>query len=166
MVPFPSSVLEAIVGFLQRGSADVTYFLFSLLGVPVFREGFVFNLSNFSIHVAEECSGIRSAIALSVTSLVAGHFFLRSFWAKLGVAAVVIPLAIIKNAFRIVGLALLANYVDPAFITNSVMHRSGGIPLFALSLVLLSGVVWLFRKVEGASVSSSPPKMWLSRQTT
>jgi exosortase len=148
MVPLPSVLLDAIIGFLQRSSAEATDLLFSVLGVPVFRQGFVFNLSNFWIHVAEECSGIRSALSLFITSLVAGHFFLRSTWAKMGLVAVVVPLAIVKNAFRIVGLSLLANYVDPTFITNSALHRSGGIPLFLLSLVVLFSLVWLLRRSE------------------
>jgi len=148
MVPLPSFLLDAIVGFLQRTSADATHLLFSALSVPVFREGFVFSLSNFTIHVAEECSGIRSALSLFITSLVAGHFFLRSVWMRMGLVAVVVPLAIVKNAFRIVGLSLLANYVDPTFITDSALHRSGGIPLFLLSLVVLLSLVWLLRRFE------------------
>ena len=148
MVPFPSVLLDAIIGFLQRSSAEATGLLFSILGIPVFREGFVFRLSNFTIHVGEECSGIRSALSLFISSLVAGHFFLRSLWGKMGIVAVVIPLAIIKNAFRIVGLALLANYVDPTFITNSALHRSGGIPLFLVALVVLLSLVWLVRRLE------------------
>ena len=148
MVPLPSFLLEAIVGFLQRSSTEATAVLFSVLGIPVFRQEFVFSLSNFTIHVAEECSGIRSALALFITSIVAGHFFLRSTGAKLGLVAVVVPLAIVKNAFRIVGLALLANYVDPTFITNSALHRSGGIPLFLVSLILLLSLTWLLRKLE------------------
>ncbi|MDH5642123.1 MAG: exosortase/archaeosortase family protein, partial [Nitrospira sp.] len=137
MVPFPAFLLTAIIQFLQRMSAEASDVIFALLGVPVFREGFSFSLTNFSVHVAEECSGIRSFLSLVITVLVAGHFFLRSFWAKLGIVAFVVPLAIVKNAFRIVGLTLLANYVDPTYITNSVLHKSGGIPLFGLSLAVL-----------------------------
>lgn len=148
MVPLPSFLLDAIIGFLQRSSAEATGLLFSALSVPVFRQGFVFSLSNFTIYVAEECSGIRSALALIIISVVAGYFSLRSVWTKIGLVAVVIPLAIIKNALRIVGLTLLANYVDPSFITDSVLHRSGGIPLFLLSLVLLLSLAWLLRRFE------------------
>jgi exosortase len=148
LVPLPSIVLEGIIGFLQRTSAEATALLFSITGIPVFREGFVFSLSNFTIHVAEECSGIRSTLSLVLTSLVAGHFFLRSQWGRMGIVALVIPLAIIKNAFRIVGLTLLANYVDPTYITNSALHRTGGIPLFLISLVLLFFLVWLVRRLE------------------
>jgi len=148
MVPLPSAILEQVIGFLQRSSTEVSAVLFSLLGVPIFREGFVFSLSQFTIHVAEECSGIRSFISLGITALLAGHWFLQSGWTKLGLVAIVVPLAVIKNAGRIVGLALLANYVDPGFITNSPLHRSGGIPLFALSLVVLAGIVWVLRRGE------------------
>jgi exosortase len=148
LVPLPTVVLDSVVGFLQRGSADMTEVLFSALGVPVFRQGFVFSLSEFAIYVAEECSGIRSALSLFITGLVAGYLFLRSTWGKLAVLSIIVPLAIVKNAVRIVGLALLANYVDPAFITDSPLHRNGGIPFFALSLAVLFSVVWLIRKLE------------------
>ena len=157
MVPLPSFLLDAVIGFLQRSSAEATAVLFSVLGVPVFRQGFVFSLSNFSIHVAEECSGIRSAISLFIVSLVAGHFFLRSAWTKLGLVMVVIPLAIVKNAFRIFGLSLLANYVDPTFITDSTLHRNGGISLFLLSLVVLLSLAWLLRRFEN-KFGHFPPK--------
>lgn len=155
LVPIPSGLLSAIIGFLQWSSAEASALLFSFLGVPVFRQGYVFSLSTFTIHVAEECSGIRSALSLVLTSLVAGHFFLRSLWGKVGIVGMVIPLAIIKNAFRIVGLALLANYVDPTYITNSVLHRTGGIPLFLLALIVLFFLVWLIRRLEKRFESDS-----------
>lgn len=149
MVPLPSVLLGAIIGFLQRSSAEATSLLFATFGIPVFRQGFLFKLSNFAIHIAEECSGIRSALSLVLTSILAGHFFLRSHWSRGGLVAMVVPLVIVKNACRIVGLALLANYVDPTYVTNSAVHRSGGIPLFLISLVVLFFLVWLLRRVEG-----------------
>jgi exosortase len=148
MVPFPSVALDAIIGFLQRNSADAAELLFSFFGVPVFREGFIFRLSHFTVHVAEECSGIRSALSLFIVSLVAGYFFLRSSWTRLALLSAVVPLAIVKNAFRIFGLALLANYIDPTFVTDSVLHRNGGIPLFLISLMALVLLIWFLARVE------------------
>ena len=153
MVPLPTVFLDALIGFLQRSSAEVTALLFSVLHVPVYREGFIFSLSKFTIYVAEECSGIRSFLALVITSLVAGHWFLTSGWARTALVVVVVPLAVIKNAFRIVGLTLLANYVDPTYLTDSALHRTGGIPMFLLSLIVLIGVVWLLRRWESRPAS-------------
>jgi exosortase len=62
LVPFPSFLLAAIIGFLQRSSAEPP--TCSRPRVPVFREGFVFSLSNFTIHVAEECSGMIGPVTL------------------------------------------------------------------------------------------------------
>jgi exosortase len=148
MVPLPAGPLHTIIVFLQQSSAEVTDFGFSLLGVPVIRDGFVFVLSNVTIEVAEGCSGIRSTLSLIITSIVAGHFFLRSVWGKLGIVAVVVPLAIIKNGVRIVVISLLANYVDTSSITDGIPHDSIGLPLFGLSVVILISLVWLLRRFE------------------
>jgi exosortase/archaeosortase family protein len=59
-----------------------------------------------------------------------------------------VPLAIFKNAIRIVGLSLLANYVDTSFVTDSALHRNGGIPLFLVSLVILFAILRLLRRCE------------------
>jgi len=148
MVPLPTAFLHAVITFLQRYSAEATDVVFTMLGVPFYRDGFIFGLPNLSIHIAEECSGIRSTLSLVITSLVAGHFFLRSWWGRSVLTVIVVPLAIGKNAFRIVGLSLLANYVDPSFITDSVLHRFGGIPLFVVSLVILLFLAWMLRSME------------------
>ncbi len=148
MVPIPPFLLEPIIGFLQRASTEATGFLFGLLDVPVFRQGFVFVLPGITIEVSEACSGIRSSLALLITSLVAGHLFLGRTWSKLALVLVVVPLTIVKNAVRIVVLSLLASYVNPSFVMDSAFHRNGGIPLFFVSLAVLAAIVWLLRRFE------------------
>ena len=80
MVPVPMSLIDNAAVFLQKGSAEISYSLFKLLGIPVFRDGFKFTLPGLEIQVAEECSGIRSGLSLFITSILAGHLFLRSKW--------------------------------------------------------------------------------------
>jgi exosortase len=155
MVPLPPAVLSAIIRFLQSASADASELLFALIGMPAFREGFVFALPGLTIKVAEECSGIRSCLALVITGLVMAYLFLRSTWIRLAFVLMIVPLAIAKNAIRIVVLSWLAIHVDPSFITGSALHRNGGIPLFFTSLVFLGGLAWLLRRGE----------MWQSRRS-
>lgn len=162
MVPLPSLVLDTAATFLQHRSADSVELLFSVLGIQAHRDGSIFELSNFIILIEEECSGIRSCFALVITSLVAGHWVLTSWWARAALVAVVVPLAIIKNGSRIVGLALLANYIDPAFIMDSALHRYGGIPLFGLSFAMLICITWLLRKLE-LQCERNPPNEFLAR---
>ena len=77
MVPIPSAVTQVAIEFLQIGSTEAVNVLFYLLGVPATREGFVFHLPGLSIEVAESCSGIRSSIALVITSVIAGKLLLQ-----------------------------------------------------------------------------------------
>jgi exosortase len=148
MVPFPAALLHAIVVFLQRSAAEVTDMVFSLLNVPVIRDDIVFGLSNMTVRIDEGCSAVRSALSLIITSIVAGHFSLRSPWAKFGVVVLTIPVAIIDNALRIVGLSLLANYVDKSFITDGRLHDGGGYVMFGLSITILLVLLSLLRRWE------------------
>src|SRR6202790_5371909 len=123
MVPIPMSLMDSAAVFLQKGSAEVTYRLFKLLGIPVFRSGFKFTLPGVEIQVAEECSGIRSGLSLFITSILAGHLFLRSKWNQLWFVLFTVPVVIFKNAVRIVTLSSLAVYVDRSFLFGNLHHR-------------------------------------------
>ena len=156
MVPFPAALLHSIIVFLQRGAAEVTDVGFSLLGIPMLRDDIVFGLSNITIRIDEGCSAVRSALSLIITSIVAGHFFLRSLWAKFGVVVVMIPVAIIDNGLRIIGLSLLANYVDRSFLLNGRLHDGGGYVVFGLSVTILLVLISLLRRLEQQSGFYSP----------
>ena len=147
MVPVPSVVLNRVIFWLQTGSAEVSYALFQLAGVPVFRTEFVFSLPGLSIEISKECSGIRSGVVLLMTSLLAGHLFLRTAWRKAALTLVAVPILVVKNAIRIVTLTLLSIYVDPSFLTGS-LHRDGGILFFLLALVFLAPALRLLQKHE------------------
>lgn len=127
MVPVPSPVLETVIPLLQRGSAAAAHGLFKLTGVPVFLEGFTFHLPGLDVEVAEQCSGIRSSLALFITSILAGHFFLQSSWKKIVLTLCVFPITIFKNGLRILTLSLLAAYVDPRILSGT-LHTRGGFP--------------------------------------
>jgi exosortase len=150
MIPLPPAFLHAVIVFLQRGSAEASAVIFGLIGMPVFRQDLTFSLPGLTILVAEECSGIRSSLALLISGLVMTYLFLRTTVARTTLAAIIIPLAIVKNAVRIVVLSWLAVHVDPSFITESVVHRTGGIPTFLVSLSVLGMLIWILRKSEQA----------------
>src|SRR5659263_251816 len=63
MIPIPEGILRPIIRFLQTGSAEVSYWVIRSVGVPIFRDGFLFTLPGLTIEVAEQCSGIRSGIS-------------------------------------------------------------------------------------------------------
>lgn len=145
-VPIPDALLDGLILVLQTGSADAVGGLFALTGTPYFREGFIFALPTVAIEIAEECSGIRSSIALVLTSLLAGQMWLDAGWKKAALLAITLPLTILKNGIRIVTLTLLAIHVDPDFLTGQ-LHHDGGIVFFLLTLAMLAPFLALLRRL-------------------
>ena len=147
-IPIPTAVLNGTIAILQRGSAEVAFLILKLSGTPVFMESAnVIRLPDLVIQVAPECSGIRSGISILISSLLAGHLFLRSVWRRGILVIVAIPVLIFKNALRIFTLSYLAVHVDQRILTSE-LHREGGIPFFVLGLVLLYPVLALLIKLE------------------
>jgi exosortase len=146
MIPIPGAVLHKIIYALQVASTEVSDVLFGLSRVPYTRDGFVFHLPGISVEVAEVCSGIRSSLALFITSVLAGHFFLDKFWEKAVLAVFVFPVTVFKNGIRIITLSLLGAYVDPKFLTGSFLHQSGGFIFFIPALGLLGLALWALRR--------------------
>lgn len=148
VIPFPQRLLEFATVSLQRGSAEITAFLFKITGTPYYRDSFYFKLPHITIEIAKECSGIRSSLALLISGLLAAHLMLQSTWRKSILVAYIIPLAMFKNAVRIVTLSLLSIHIDTRFLINSDLHSNGGILFFLLALVMMLPVLWLLRRTE------------------
>ena len=145
MVPMPDAMADALETASKYASAEATNLFFFLSGTPFLRSGLIFQLPNIAIEVAQECSGIRSSWVLFITSILAANLFLKTPWRRLALVAFVIPLAILRNGFRILVIGLLCVNVGPQMI-HSVIHRRGGPFFFALSLIPLSLVLWWLRK--------------------
>jgi exosortase len=145
MVPLPDVILNWVIHGLQEGSTDIAYFIFQLVGTPVLRHGFVLTLSSVTIEVAQECSSIRSSIALFITCLLASHLYLRTGWKKLVLVLLTLPLSLIKNGVRVATLTLLSIYVDPSFLTGRLHHQGGFVFFFLALLMLLPIFFWLER---------------------
>lgn len=147
MAPFPVAMEHAIEMFLQHGSAPPSYWFFKLAGTPVYREGLIFQLPGMTLQIAPECSGIRSTIVLFLTSLVASHLFLRSTWKRALLVGFVLPLALVRNGFRIFVIGELCVHIGPHMI-DSVIHHRGGPIFFALSLIPFSILVYFLVKSD------------------
>lgn len=146
-VPIPGRLMDGIIYSLQVGSTEFTHLLFMVTGIPFVREEFVFHLPGISIEVAKQCSGIRSTLALVITSFIAGELFLKTRWKKFVLVLFVFPITVFKNALRISVLSILGVYVDPR-ILGSELHRSGGIPFFGLALLLMAPILFLLMRGE------------------
>ncbi len=147
LIPMPKGFEAGIENFFQQASAEVSFLLIKASNITVMQDGLTFHLAGISLHVAPECSGIRSTMILFIASLVAGHFFLRNTWSKTLLSIAVIPIGVIRNALRITTLANMCVYGNPELI-HSPLHSRGGPLFFALSIVPLFFLLVLLRKRE------------------
>lgn len=147
-IPIPIALLTEFIVLLQLGSADVVEVFFRLFHTPAARQGFEFALPGITIRVAEECSGIRSTLALIMASVIAGHLWLRSYWRTALLALATVPISIAKNAVRISVLSWLAVYVDPRFLTGPIHYQYGGMLFFGVGLTLMGIVLALLRRTR------------------
>jgi exosortase len=148
MVPMPTILLEQAVGDLQKGSADTTHILFGILGIPAIWQGRVFfSLSGYRFEIAKECSGIHSCLVLFITSILVGHLFVRSLWARVCFSSLTILVAIFKNAVRIVTISGLTAYVDGTYY-NGWLHLNGGVPFSLVAMAILVPSLLGLQKAE------------------
>ena len=155
MIPFPEFVRHGIEMFLQHGSAVVAAGMFMLSGMPVYQDGLMFRLPGINLEVAKECSGIHSSLVLFITSLLAGNLFFRTHWKRATLALAVIPLALLRNGFRVFIIGQLCVRAGPEMI-DSPVHRHGGPLFFVLSLLPLLLLLVILRKSELTLQKSSP----------
>jgi exosortase len=147
VVPFPDFLLNTIVALLQRSSATAAHLFLLAVGIPVVQQGTLVHIPGLTVEVAPECSSIRSSLVLLVTTMVLAQLLLRSFWRKVLVVAVAIPLSVAKNGLRIFTLAVLATHVDPSYLTGR-LHHQGGIIFLLIALAAIFSLLWIVRRGE------------------
>lgn len=156
MAPLPSPWVTGIEVALQHASAVVSGWFFTWTGAAFVQQGLIIQLPNITLEVAPECSGIRSTLVLFITSLIAGYLFLKRPWQRALFSALVIPLGIARNAFRIVTIGWLCTEYGPEMIHSPIHHRGGPV-FFGLSLLPLFGLLYLFRRLDRRAMPSPCP---------
>jgi len=150
MVPMPDGMVSALEATSQHASVAAAELFFRLGNTPHLHDGITFQLPNITLEVAQECSGIRSSWVLFITSILSANLFLRTNWKRVLLVALVIPLGILRNGFRVWVIGALCVRFGPQMI-QSPIHHSGGPLFFVLSLVPLFVLIVLLRRSEDES---------------
>ena len=148
MIPWPPAMINGVIFLLQVGSTELVEVMFTLMGKTFVREGFVFYTPEIGMEVAPACSGIRSTIALIVTSVLAAWLFLETTWRRLLFFFSIFPLVILKNGIRILTIYHLAITIDERILTGNPLHTFIGILIFIPTIILLRLLLRILRKQE------------------
>ena len=92
-----------------RGSVAVT----SLLGVPVYRDGYDVYLPGMHLVVNHGCSGIRYLLPLFTFSIVYAFLYRENKLARFSIILGSIPLSVVASTIRLVVIFIAAYYISP-----------------------------------------------------
>ena len=146
MIPFPAIIYNQITFPLQLIASRFATSWLELVQVPVLRDGNVLVLSNYSLEVVEACSGIRSLMTLISLAVVYGYFAEPRRWVRYLLVILMVPIAIVSNAIRIMGAGVMAHQFGPPA-AEGFLHGFSGWVIFVAALVLLLGSHWILRHV-------------------
>jgi exosortase len=136
MIPIPVIIYNQITFPLQLLASRVATCWLELLRVPVLREGNVLVLPDYSLQVVEACSGIRSLMTLITLAVAYGYLAERRPWARYALALMMIPIAIVANAVRVMGTGILVYQFGPG-VAEGPFHEFSGWIIFLAALALM-----------------------------
>src|SRR5713101_27330 len=136
MIPIPVIIYNQITFPLQSIASRFATFWLELVQVPVLREGNVLILPNYSLEVVEACSGIRSVMTLITLAIVYGYLAEPRRWARYSLVILMIPIAIVSNAIRIMGTGVLTYHFGPKA-AEDFFHEFSGWVIFLAALILM-----------------------------
>ncbi len=138
MIPIPTAVLNTVAFPLKMFVARVGAGIVSLLGIPVFREGFTITIPAGALLVGNPCSGLRSLISFVALGAVFAYSATMSTPRKWVLFLLGIPIAVLSNLIRVPILILVSQYWGlEAAAPDTVVHTGSGFLVFVAGLMLL-----------------------------
>jgi exosortase len=136
-----SFLAHATFPLRMLGSVVSTYVL-NGIGIPTEQEGTAvvsYAGQGFRLDVADECSGIRSIMALMALTAAYAYVY-RKNWPERGFLFVMsIPVAVVANIARIITIAILARFWGQEF-AMTIYHDYSGYLLFSLCVFIVMGL--------------------------
>jgi len=142
MFPLPMRAISAISFPLKLLVADAAAACIKGAGVPLLREGAIIYLANTSLTIGDPCSGIRSLISLLALGALIAYISQTGLAKKIIIFFAAIPIAIFTNILRVCALILVANWWGGQWASpEHWFHATSGMAVFAISMVLLIGLM-------------------------
>ncbi len=154
MIPVPYVIYYSATFPLQLIGSKVAAGVLGVIGIPHLRQGNVIHLpDNYSLEVAEACSGLRSLVTLIALGALLAYLTQNKLWKALLLFAATVPIAIAANIFRICVTAIGA-YGISREVAEGTIHELSGTIVFIFSLICLLILSSLLRTGES---KDAPP---------
>ncbi len=137
MIPVPYIIYYSATFPLQLLGSKIAAGVLGVIGIPHLRQGNIIHLpDNFSLEVAEACSGLRSLVTLLALGALLAYLTLKTKWKAITLFLATVPIAIAANIFRITVTAIGAYGISHK-IAEDFLHELSGTIVFVFSLICL-----------------------------
>ena len=110
MIPFWEFLTNGLQPYFQAYSATVGVAVVRSLGVPAFLDGFVIQLPNATLEVAQACSGINYLISVYCVGLPMTALLVSSWPKRIFVVLATALIALVSNGLRVAVVCLFAYF--------------------------------------------------------
>ncbi len=149
MIPIPYVIYYSLTFPMQLFASKISTNILNAIDLPLIRQGNIIHIPNYSMEVAEACSGIRSLFSLLALGALYAYFSQPNKVKAVILFLSTIPIAIAGNVFRITVTALGAHMISTEF-AEGTLHEISGLIVFVFSLILLVifGAILKWKKPE------------------
>ena len=134
-----TSYLDAVTIHLRLFASGTAFVLLRGFGVDAVQQGTAIvsqGAHQFSIDVAEPCSGLRSIVALMALTAAYAWYTQPTWKRRAALFACSIPLAILGNVVRILSICLVAAWANEKFALG-FYHDYSGYVVFIVAIVCM-----------------------------
>jgi len=136
MIPIPYVIYYSVTFPMQLLSSQMASSFLQLIDLPVLRQGNIINLPNYTLEVAEACSGLRSLMTLSALGAAMAYMIQKTTSGGVFLFLLSVPIAIGANVFRIIITALGAYFISPK-LAEGFLHEISGLVVFLVGFISL-----------------------------
>jgi len=141
MAPLPMVWYQTLAIGMQQIASAVATGIFTLCGIPAYREGCYVSVPGYQMEVGAACSGLRQLAAIVALSLAIGHLSNRTAVFKWALGLLAVPIAIAANCIRVT----LAGFILMGFgreWAEGVYHTLEGLAIVGVAAVLILLTAW------------------------
>ncbi len=136
MIPIPYVLYYSVAFPMQMLATKITVVALKFLGAAVIQQGNIIHIADYSLEVAEACSGVRSLMALIALGALYAHSTQEKLVPKALLFISTIPIAVIANVFRVLVTSILVYTISPAAAEEPV-HSIMGMMVFVVAFIML-----------------------------
>jgi len=136
MIPVPAQIYASFTLPLQLSVSTISSSIASAMGIPVFRDGNIIQIPEYTLQVVTACSGLRSMISLMALSAVFGFFTLKSNLLRTTLFLTGIPISIFVNIIRIFLMIIAFHYFN-FDLTDESIHTLFGVSIYIFALLAI-----------------------------